>query len=331
MLQTKEWLSALTNNPISGHLMAVLERLQKERSNCLRVLTYHQVEELDGFKEQMAYIARNYHVITMERVIEAVLGGEPLAPRSVLITFDDAYRNFAESVWPILKDFNLAVTMFVPTTFPDQPENVFWWDRLQHAFNHTDRRDTIETPIGEFSLATKTQRQQAGSRLKKSFRYLPYTEVMAWTYQLCGQLNTSPPRSQVLGWNELRQLADEGVTLAPHSRTHPYLDELNSKEVKTEAIGSLRDLEREVGKTFPVLAYPSGRFKDETAQVLRQAGFILAFTTIRGVNDLRTADPLQLRRINIGSNATLPVLRARLLHASSYLNQLRPLSNNSVQ
>lgn len=324
---TKELLTTITRSPVSGHLMTILEQLQKERPNLLRVLTYHRIEDVAGFREQMAHLAKEYHVISMKRTIEAVLGGDPLPPRSTLITFDDAYRNFAQWAWPILKEYNLAVTLFVPTAFPDHPDQIFWWDRLNHAFVNTNRRDTIETPVGEVPLATKEQRQQAFSRLKRGFKQMPASELMAWTYQLCRELNTPQPESMVLGWDELRQLSREGVTLAPHSQNHPFLDELTIKEVTAEAAGSLQDLEREIGQTLPVFAYPRGRFNDETVQALQQAGFVLAFTTIRGINDLQTADPLRMRRINIGSKATLPILRARLLHSSQYLNRLRPISH----
>lgn len=325
MPQTKELLTVITNNLVSDHLMTILERLQRERPNLLRVLTYHRIEGEAGFREQMAHLAKEYQVVSMKRAIEAVLGGDPLPPRAVLITFDDAYRNFAQCAWPILQEFNLAVTMFVPTAFPDQPDHVFWWDRLNHAFLNTNRRDTIETPMGEAPLATEEQRKQAFLRLKKGLKQLPTSELMAWTYQICRELNTQQPKSQVLSWDELRQLHHEGVTLAPHSQNHPSLEELTSKEVTAEAVGSLQDLEREIGQTLPVFAYPSGRFKEETVQTLKQAGFVMAFTTIRGINDLRTADPLRMRRINIGSKATLPILRARLLHSSQYLNRLRPI------
>jgi peptidoglycan/xylan/chitin deacetylase (PgdA/CDA1 family) len=327
MPQTKKWISMITNNSFSGHLMGMLERLQSERPNQLRVLTYHQVEEINNFDEQMSYLADEFEVVSMERVMEAVLGGEPLPPRSVLITFDDAYRNFAECAWPILVQYNHPVTMFVPTGFPDQPERVFWWDRLNFAFQHTNRRDTIQTPVGEVSLATGPQRHQAYLRVKKHLRFLPNSEIMAWTYQLCLTLDTPQPESQVMGWEELRQLARQGVTLAAHSQTHLLMDRLTVKGAEEEAVGSLRDLEREIGQTLPVFAYPGGRYGDNTIQALQQGGFVLAFTTVRGVNELGRADPFQLRRINIGSRATQAVLRARLLHASWYLNQLRPLPN----
>ena len=39
----------------------------------------------------------------------------------------------------------------------------------------------------------------------------------------------------------------------------------------------------------------------------------LAFTTLRGVNDMRTADPLRLRRINVGLHTSGAVLRTQLL------------------
>jgi peptidoglycan/xylan/chitin deacetylase (PgdA/CDA1 family) len=49
------------------------------------------------------------------------------------------------------------------------------------------------------------------------------------------------------------------------------------------------------------------------ADVLREEGFDLAFTTLRGVNDMRTADPLRLRRINVGLRTSGAVLRTQLL------------------
>jgi len=52
---------------------------------------------------------------------------------------------------------------------------------------------------------------------------------------------------------------------------------------------------------------------DQVVQMLEQAGFALAFTTARGINDLRAADRLRLRRINLGRRATLALMRAQLL------------------
>jgi peptidoglycan/xylan/chitin deacetylase (PgdA/CDA1 family) len=104
------------------------------------------------------------------------------------------------------------------------------------------------------------------------------------------------------------------------------MNRVSLEEVRAEAVGSLRDLEREIGPVPPIFAYPSGGFNDAVVRVLKREGFALAFTTVRGINDLGAADRLRMRRINIGRRTTLAVLRARLLPWSLYLNRWRPLS-----
>jgi len=49
----------------------------------------------------------------------------------------------------------------------------------------------------------------------------------------------------------------------------------------------------------------------------------MAFTTSRGINPIRYADLLKLRRINVGGKTTLPILRAQLLPWAKHLNWLQ--------
>ncbi len=58
--------------------------------------------------------------------------------------------------------------------------------------------------------------------------------------------------------------------------------------------------------------------------MLGREGFKLAFTTSRGINNIQTADPLRMRRINVGGKTTLPILRAQLLPWAMHLNWLQP-------
>ena len=85
-----------------------------------------------------------------------------------------------------------------------------------------------------------------------------------------------------------------------------------------EAVESLQDLERELGAAMPVFAYPSGGANSEVVHILKQAGFTLAFLTGQGINDLNRVDRLQMRRINVGPNTSLAVLRAQMLSWTRY-------------
>ncbi len=313
-------------NALSG-LFDLFESLSRPGPRQVRVLTYHKVEDIHGFQMQMDFLADHYRVVSMPDLLSACLKNKPLPPNPLLITFDDAYRNFAECAWPILKQHGFPATLFVPTAFPGQPDRVFWWDQLDYALARTLRRDPLPIPGRRIPLATQEQRARAYKWLLKFVKTLPNRQVMPFVEKICDALEVVRPVSQVLCWEELRRLSGEGVTLGAHTRTHPLLNRISASEAREEVEGSLRDLQRELNVVIPVFAYPAGAYTPAAVQVVREAGFLLAFTTRRGSNDLSSTDPLYLRRNNIGKRATKPVLRVRLLQASVDLERFQPISN----
>ena len=317
-------------------LVGLLERASRWPPNRLAVLTYHRVDdplrhpELHpgllsatpaDFDAQMRFLASTCRVIGAKELLEALRRGVELPPRAVMVTFDDAYRDFAGVAWPILERHGLPVTLFVATAYPDRPERAFWWDRLHSGLSRTRRTAPLDTPIGPLPIATLDERTMTFRRLRDYVKTVPHHDVQLSVDDLCRQLGASPPVSTVLGWEELRRLARAGVTLAPHSREHPMLDRLPVDEARSEVEGSMADLVREVGPTPAVFAYPSGQYDERVVEVVRAAGFDAAFTTGRGTNDLATADSLRLRRINVGRRTTLALLRAQLLPAAARLNR----------
>ncbi len=322
-MMSKRLLRRALRSSVGGQLTTVLEMAESRRANLLRVLTYHRVCDAEAFEEQVRYLATHYHVVSMPQLLDVYQQGDALPPRSVMITFDDAYQNFANRAWPILKAYGMPVTLFVPTAFPDRRDGIFWWDRLEHAFRCTPSRDPLETPVGHLPLGTVMDREKAFSRMKSFLKTLRYREALERAHQICDELQAPPPEPSVLGWDALRRLAAEGVTLGAHSRTHPFMNSVTAQEAEIEVVGSLRDLEKEIGTVLPIFAYPDGRYNDVAIEVLRRAGFVLAFMTRRGSNDLSHADPLRIRRINISQNADVPILRASFIHSSVYLNRWR--------
>src|SRR5688572_2118821 len=121
----------------------------------LRVLTYHRMANpaatpaMDpalvsatpqAFREQIVHIQRRYHPVSLSDVVGAFVDGRPLPPRAVHVTVDDAYRDFAEVAWPILRELGIPVTVFVPTAYPSEPARTFWWDRLHQAMARAAQR-----------------------------------------------------------------------------------------------------------------------------------------------------------------------------------------------
>jgi peptidoglycan/xylan/chitin deacetylase (PgdA/CDA1 family) len=142
---------------------------------------------------------------------------------------------------------------------------------------------------------------------------LPHAEAMQLVDRVADELGDFPAPGPVLGWDALRSLAREGVSLCSHTRTHPALNRLPPEQVRSEIAGSRADLEREIGETLPAFAYPAGQLDEHTPRILAEEGFELAFTTRRGLDELATAAPLLLRRVPVSPRSSEPVLRAQLL------------------
>ncbi len=316
---TRRVLRRLAESGPCGRALALAERLDSSRACILRVLTYHRVDEAGSFARQLEYLTLRYHMVSIPRVLAAIDGGPRLPPRAVLLTFDDAYRSFAEVAWPILARHGFPAALFVPTAYPDGRETRFWWDRLEQAFARTACRTALATPVGTLALGTAAERARAHALVKRHVKDLEHARTLALTDELCAALGVAPEEHEVLGWDELRALARQGVTLGAHTRTHPRLDRIPRAQARAELLGSVSDLEREVPGQPRVLAYPDGRFDDELVALVRAAGVELAFTTRRGTNDLERSDRLRLRRIHVDACDSVDVLRAKLVLSAARL------------
>lgn len=68
----------------------------------------------DAFAEQMAFLRDNgYAVLSLAQFREAQVKGLAMPHRSVLLTFDDGYRDFAENALPVLAKHSFPAALFV--------------------------------------------------------------------------------------------------------------------------------------------------------------------------------------------------------------------------
>lgn len=323
--------------------MSVLERLDDTTPDVLRVLCYHRIARPDpdsqlypgtlsatpeSFERQIAYLASRWRPVSIADVLACRRYDRPLPARAVLVTFDDAYDDFEEHAWPVLRHHDTPVVLFVPTAFPDDGE--FWWDRLYRSVLFGEQGSHLELDFACLPLANRALRERAFRWLQDIVKALPHDQAMRLVEEIVARSESADGgshRGRVLGWEALRRLAAQGVDIGSHTRTHPLLNRVTSERTLAEISSSLADLKRELGQVAPVLAYPSGGFGPATARVVAEAGIELAFTTRRGVNRVSTDDPLLLRRILIGPRTSQPVLRAEMLRWSTMLGRWRAPSH----
>ncbi len=327
----------VARSPMFSKLVTLLEKLER-RPNLLRVLTYHRIDDPDArpdldpnlvsatpsqFACHMEHLAQHACAVTVDQVLNAVQHQTPLPPRSVLITFDDAYNDFLEHAWPTLKQLGLPAVMFVPTAFPSQPRR-FWWDTVYQIIRECD----APHGLAELGIATVKGELPAQTyrRVARELKTFPHDELLMRVEAMSQRAGLPEQDSPVMTWDTLKDLAKQGLTLGAHTQSHPLLNRVSAITAVDEAVASLRELQSHVPGVPPIFAYPGGAFSDEVVEGLREH-FELAFTTCRGISDLGRADPLRLRRINISRQTPGALIRAQMLAGVRHFNRRWPLES----
>lgn len=104
--------------------------------SCPVILTYHSIS--DGppplavfpalFVEQMEWLKSSARVVPLAEIVHALAERRTLPEATVALTFDDGYRDFHTSAYPVLKRLGLPAIVFLPTehcgrtnAWPGQP------------------------------------------------------------------------------------------------------------------------------------------------------------------------------------------------------------------
>jgi peptidoglycan/xylan/chitin deacetylase (PgdA/CDA1 family) len=100
-----------------------------------------------------------------------------------------------------------------------------------------------------------------------------------------------------LTWDQIRQMAANGITIGSHVMGETYLPSLQGDKLVWALEESKRLIERELALPVEYLSYPVGGFTHEAQSAARNAGYRAAFTTNRGFS--RGVDIFALRRIRV--------------------------------
>jgi peptidoglycan/xylan/chitin deacetylase (PgdA/CDA1 family) len=112
--------------------------------------------------------------------------------------------------------------------------------------------------------------------------------VPATVFAVSQRLGTGTPEwyagsDRVMTPQELREVADAGITVHSHTRTHAHLPAITDPEaLGGELAGARTDLEQLLGRPVEYLAYPFGYFDRRVRAAAEAAGYRAAFTFLSG-------------------------------------------------
>lgn len=121
------------------------------------------------------------------------------------------------------------------------------------------------------------------------------------------------PEEALCTWEELRHLEENGVSVEAHSVTHPHLSELEQGAVVTEIGECKQAIERMLGSSVRLFAYPYGDAEHDliTDHLMRASGYVAAFGYGGGIFDLKRSAPrYRIPRLAMGPDTDILELLA---------------------
>ena len=227
----------------------------------------------DTLRELLSFVRRHGFLIVrvseLLRRIEAP--GEEGSP-CVAFTLDDGYRDQARIAAPVFAEFEAPATIFPVAGFLDG-SLWMWWDRLDYMVAGTrEEQVRLELPpahpgVLELDLTTPDSRRRSLSHtvaLLKGMAATQRDQVLEHLAQRCGVgLPSSPPeRYAPMTWDDARACEAMGVSIGPHTMTHPILARETDETVRREMEGSWRRVQEEVSDPEPIFCYPNGKVAD---------------------------------------------------------------------
>jgi peptidoglycan/xylan/chitin deacetylase (PgdA/CDA1 family) len=292
----------------------------------LTVVVYHRVadptnlDELDGdlvdatpeeFDAQMGYLRRYFRPIGLDELLAAYREKRPLPADSVLVTFDDGYRDNHDQALPILKRHGMKALFFITTGHLNE-RRLFWWERTSLLVRRSRRaRVRIAYPEpDELDLSTPEARTKAINRLNRIVKHRygldldRFLEGLAEACEVTWSLDEDRARADraLMGWEEVRALRAAGMGIGSHTVRHRVMQTLPPAELSRELVDSRATLESEMGEPITTIAYPVGRSikaMDGVREAVADAGYELGFTMVPGIVRPQSDDPFDLRRLSI--------------------------------
>lgn len=303
----------------------------------LTVLAYHRIADPNGmgfdtfepnvsatpaaFAAQMDFIRQRFNVISGHDLVAWLKGEQSLPTQSVLITFDDGYRDNLDHAWPVLQQRNMPAVIFLATDYIGQA-TPFYWDLIAYCFYHTTKKEADLPLIGSQQWCSKESRTAVLKNWLNSLKKLPDQEKWTVVNQLPQLLNVSISLDTFAGlhltWEQVRAMTATGIEMGAHTQSHPILTRISLAQARLEIEGSKKRVEAEINQPVTLFAYPNGLptdFNTELQTILAQLNFTAAFTLLPGPTLPAEArqKPLAIRRIFLHHQDTLPRFAAKVM------------------
>jgi len=252
-----------------------------------------------NFEKLIAYLKSKHCIQGLE---DWISGGRKRA--GVILTFDDGWQDNYLYAFPVLKKHQVPATIFVAVNFIGNAKE-FWQVKLFRRLQQLSLTEVQSWPYSELkrivvAILKEGLSPESYQPLVRYLKSRPKREIDSLLEPLFSR-DSQKPEPALLNWDEIREMHRAGIDFGSHTLNHIIIPMENEETIREELHSSQQLLERHLHKPVRYFAYPSGEYDQRAKELVRQAGYLAAFTTKEELNTSFT-NPFELRRIEMEEN-----------------------------
>lgn len=282
-------------------------------------------------------LSKYYRFISLQGAVEMLSSKKPVQPYSIVITFDDGYRNQLTHAWPILRRYKVPATIYLSTGHVEN-RKPFWFDRLDYAiqlvpldgreFNVGNKSIYISSTNRDSLRRSYKQLRDAEKALKRNdIEMLKEVEEIALEFEgesgkRLMDIFEDDNWSALLTWDQAKNAAIEGICFGSHTVDHIRLPMVDNDMARDQLKRSKEMIEVNTGMPCNHLCYPNGNNSTYIIDIARECGYMSAVTGIEGTNSVG-ADLMDLKRIGVPLNVSNAELLAVVSGLSIAISKIK--------
>lgn len=284
---------------------------------------YPEIKGLDMplFRQQIEFMKNNFNIVTMEQVIDVVEGKSELPNKALLLTFDDGYVDNYTYALPVLEEFGVQGSFFIPgKTFAthqlldvnkihyilasanifelveDVKKEMDFYRGVEYDYASTgdlfnqfavaNRFDAKETVFVKRMLQTVLPERLRNIISSNLFeKYVGVTEE-----QLAYELYMTE--------EQIRTMKRHGMFIGVHGYDHYWLGNLSPEQMKKDISMAIDTLDEFIDRKHWVMNFPYGNYNQNVLDYIESQGACMGLTTEVRVAEIGKDNALELPRLD---------------------------------
>ena len=274
----------------------------------IRIVMYHYIRDLQHsryprirgldvslFEKQIKFLANNFEIIKMEDLIAYYTESYMPPNNSVLLTFDDGYIDNYNFVLPILNEYGVQGSFFIPgktfTTHQLLDVNKIHYilasakvedlvkdvnERLLYYNSSEFKHESISDLYDKYAIANRFDDKDTiyikrilQTAVPEKLRNIISSELFQ---KYVGISEEKLAYELYMSEKQISFLKKQGMYIGIHGYDHYWLANLDDKDMKNDIDRAIEVMENFIDKNSWVMNYPYGNYNDLVISYIRNRG-----------------------------------------------------------